>query len=164
MRKYFLTCAVAVLTVSTANAEDYTGTIQVSATVKNVTSISCSEMTFGDIYVPSNNPTSMLTLDYNSATGTLITGDNGVLANGIESARCIFQSSVENANVILPQMLILTNANNPEAALLVSQFTSGPAGHDSVGYYLGIGGTLFIPENIPVGEYTGSFSVLVTVE
>ena len=178
MRKYFLLSVVGLLATTSANADTTVGTVPVNAVIKNSTQVSCSEMNFGEIYIPVNNAQGSVILppDTNmmSAFFDSRTYEGGVHAVGgtPRSARCDVYSALTfddgsstPNNVALPTTAVLSNSAGTNSLLLgnftIDMYNDYDTGVDDE---LSIGGTLMIPEKTPAGEYTGSFSVMVTVE
>ncbi|MBE6450643.1 MAG: DUF4402 domain-containing protein [Alphaproteobacteria bacterium] len=143
MRKYFLLSAVALLATSTANAA--TRYAEVTAKAELVTANTFekySDLDFGVIAIKSNNKDSTVTISKNSVvshTGDVLSVDNATLA------------TFDDLNSMhFPETVTIKNGENTLSISLSDESTGGFA----------IGGTLNIPANVPVGVYTGSFTVI----
>ena len=174
MRKYFLLAAAALMISGTANAEDIAGTIEVNATIKNVTKISCTSLDFGEILLPVNNVESTVRIPADAWVAalepeTLTTGD--AIVSSLKSANCGVVSSLtfdeETSapnNIQLPVLALLKSSGG--SSLLLGNFEAYAEPEDDFlgSAELNIGATLSIPANAPAGKYTGSFPIIITVE
>ncbi|MBQ2810623.1 MAG: hypothetical protein IJF12_00460 [Alphaproteobacteria bacterium] len=156
MRKYFLLSAAAILAANTANAATAggTSTVQVSAEVTPVSTVSCTELKFGNILLKSD------------WTSFIINTENGCGAQcgtdvldvvGYENATCTFPNvDVEDyAETILsvPQVVRLSGDNGRTLTIALSideNHIIGTIEADAEGSDGGPSGIF--------GKYSGSFT------
>ncbi|MBE6450780.1 MAG: hypothetical protein E7016_02320 [Alphaproteobacteria bacterium] len=138
MRKYFLTSAVALLSISTANATTDYAEVTAKATIEVAGKFECDEIDFGKIVVKQNN--AVITLD----DGECFEGCDDLIS--IDNTNIFPDCTVESAS---GDTLILENENGDTMELEVYGIA------DYKVYYT----TLQIPAKVTPGEYTGSITV-----
>jgi len=162
MRKYFLTCAVAMLAATNANALSESGTFQAKAQVNVVNHVTCSDMDFGTIYLKAGNARSTIYMD--AAENIEITGDI-TSYTGQKPAKCTLTGTFDFEdmayNLIIDDKLELTGGTGSE-----EDFFDMPAWIDSLstdveGNEIAIGGVLNIPANFTGGTLTGTFTFTI---
>ena len=142
MRKYFLTCAVALLATSTANATTDYAEVTAKATIEVANELSCTEMNWGTIIVKQNNEEFSVIFDGGSDSHDLIS----VSGNGeVTCSQSIGEVALDD------EEFTLKNANADTISLI----------HVAQENYR-ITGDLLIPANVKPGVYTGSFTVTYT--
>ncbi|MBE6451381.1 MAG: hypothetical protein E7016_05400 [Alphaproteobacteria bacterium] len=144
MRKYFLLSAVALLSISTANATTDYAEVTARATIEVAGTFECDDIDFGTIVVKQNN-------------GGMVVGDP-LIEGTIGSASPDFISATGSPYsfcTVLPQdtqeyRTLLKNSNGDSLSLVTMVDNSS------------VYSELTIPAKVKAGEYTGAFTVTVT--
>ena len=152
MRKYFLTCAVALLAASTANATTDYAEVTAKATIEVANSLYCTDdLKFGTIVVKQNNSASTVTID--DSGQPIIAGDIISVSepdDGDNAVQCFdHDDNVIEGNLSHPTTIKLSNGTNELDVTLLSNGGN-------------ITGILHIPPMVNKGDYTGSFTVSYT--
>ncbi|MBQ2810533.1 MAG: DUF4402 domain-containing protein [Alphaproteobacteria bacterium] len=146
MRKYFLLSAVALLTATSANATTDYAEVTAKATIEVAGTFECSDIDFGTIVVKQGNEDIYL-----SSNGTSMS-DDLISVSGDGNFSC--SSSYLNLDNLLEiEDVSLTNESGDTLTL------TNLALDVSLGY---IGRDLIIPADVKAGDYTGSFTIILT--
>ncbi|MBQ2810855.1 MAG: hypothetical protein IJF12_01665 [Alphaproteobacteria bacterium] len=168
MRKYFLTCAVALLATSTANATTDYAEVTAKATIQVAGTISCSDMDFGTIVMKANNSATAIGGEWSYGDDENYYDRNQILSisNRNINPRCV--TSIDSSadmdaiaqNVSTPNSIYLTGTKSNDK-LTVSDFTVYVDDSEST-MIIDVDSALYIPANITADTYTGSFTLTVT--
>ncbi|MBE6450808.1 MAG: hypothetical protein E7016_02460 [Alphaproteobacteria bacterium] len=148
MRKYFLTSAVALLSISTANATTDYAEVTAKATIEVAGTFSCSEINYGTIVVKQKNGAFDILGNNLSSSGGY--ADDLISITGVNSATSTCTATIPDS---VGGYVELKNSNG-----------------DKIGVeYHGEGSTnlysfLSIPAEVKAGEYEGSFTLTLTQE
>ncbi|MBE6451830.1 MAG: hypothetical protein E7016_07740 [Alphaproteobacteria bacterium] len=156
MRKYFLLSAAAILAANTANAATAAGvaTVQVSAEVTPVSTVSCTELKFGNILLESD--WTSFVIDTDRGCGAQC-GTDVIDVIGHQNASCTFSTvnvdDYNDATVSVPSGVTLSGDNGRTLTVGIEPF----GGNEIMGT---------IDEDVEVfdggpsgifGKYSGSF-------
>ena len=146
MRKYFLTCAVALLTATNVNATTDYAEVTAKATIEVANIFECSEIDYGTIVVKQNN-----------RAAELIATDHDVTGEGADDIISTSDWSKANSSCSTSVWgnkgdVTLKNSNGDKIAMnIYGQGTT-------------LETILYIPTNVKAGDYTASFTVTQTTE
>ncbi|MBE6450831.1 MAG: DUF4402 domain-containing protein [Alphaproteobacteria bacterium] len=151
MRKYFLTCTVALLATSTANATTDYAEVTAKATIEVATQLDCSELDFGTIVVKQNNAASTVTIPQEGRltyTGDVLSVEDYSrgLCRGIDDEESYsITSTAATINLIGEKSKEIITANVVPDAVELFEFE--------------IEGVLNIPQNVTADTYIGSYTL-----
>jgi len=152
MRKYFLFTAVALLAATNVNADKF-GTVNVNATVEQVTRITCSALELGTIYIDSSKGSSgSYTINLGNAEnieGAIVRVDD------TSQPRCTFGGAIDISKVEIPSTLQIEDV----PAGNVMNITLLPKDYEASNGILDIEAEIEIDADFDAGDYTTSFNV-----
>ena len=145
MRKYFLTSAVALLSISTANATTDYAEVTARATIEVANTMDCTDLDFGTIVVKKDNGISTVNTQLYGAPEGWTSGDI-ISATNLSSSVCVFDVDV---GIQYPSSINLVGPSENVTAELSGSIDT-------------IFGVLTIPAKVTAGEYEGHFTVTRT--
>ena len=158
MRKYFLTCAVAMLVATSANATTDYAEVTAKATIQVANTMECDSFDYGNIVVKANNPKSYVYADKTFTEGVL-----SITGNTLFAVTCVTNApdSGNVENVSFPSSVTLKGTTSDTPLTLTGLTVDSDGTMTPMEFYIGEG-TLEIPANVKADTYTGSFTVSYT--
>ncbi|MBE6451546.1 MAG: hypothetical protein E7016_06250 [Alphaproteobacteria bacterium] len=155
MRKYFLTCAIALLATGNVNATTGEGQLQISATISRTNTVSCDPLNFGTIYIKNG--------EYGTVTVTgpdmYTASDSVIKVVGATHGSC----SAFNTDLPIENIMIAGDNGN----IVTFKDASGNAVADAALTFLPtppaveVTGELNIYDTTPSGAYQTTATILI---